>query len=148
MTAIQTYIAVGILFYLYSLFLARAQPELTVDDGLSQLTGPQCLRMITFACTFLDFTSFGIGWYADDALLARYAFQAGTTFPIEFIPEPIIEATVMLSYANASGGRYNYYNYTLSANLTAFLPFQGQNITCGSATVRSNYFPINNLEGE
>lgn len=121
-------------------------PELSVDNELSQITGPQCLDMITFTCNLLNSTDPFFDWYANDVLLARYTYRVGDMFPFDIVPDEMINATVVMSSVNMFKTLHSYYNYTLSVNLRDLLPFQGQNISCGTTRERSTPFPVNNFE--
>ena len=59
--------------------------------------------------------------------------------------EASIDASVMISSASFNNGSFNYITYALSATLNALVPFQGQIITCGSQSIRSNSIPVNNI---
>ena len=118
-------------------------PQLTSNVG-SQLSGEYCPGSVILTCNALGFGTSGlIDWYINDTVLARYTFRVDDKFPFIVMVEDILNATVQISSSNFSNGVFNFENFTLSVDLVNLFPFQGQNITCGTITERSNVFNIN-----
>ncbi len=55
-----------------------------------------------------------------------------------------INGVAQISHANFTT-TFNYFNFTLSVNITELLPFEGQNLFCGITSMRSNVVPVDNL---
>ncbi len=101
---------------------------------------PRCSQEINFTCTALGFNSAGISWFAGDTDLATYDFIRTDVYPLPVMTQSI-NATALIVHANFST-LFNYFNFTLSANITELLPFQGQNFTCGTTSMRSHAIPV------
>ena len=115
-------------------------PEVSLDNGLSEISGPQCPRVVTFTCNARESSSPRISWYAGETVIATYSYAALDVYPIQVTTATIINATARLSHAYVAYG-INYINFTLSMDLTELIPFQGQNITCRTL-LRSNLLSI------
>ncbi len=108
------------------------------------LSGPQCPREVTLTCNALEFNSPRISWFAGDTDLAQYNFILTDVYPKEVMTESI-NATAQISHANFTS-TFNFFNFILSTNLNELVPFQGQNITCGTTSMRSSAIPVDNLK--
>ncbi len=101
---------------------------------------PRCSREVTLTCNALELNSPRIRWFAGDTVLAEYNFILADVYPRKVMTESI-NATAQISHANFTT-TFNYFNFTLSVNITELLPFQGQNFTCGTTSMRSNAIPV------
>ncbi len=108
------------------------------------LSGPRCSGEVTFTCNAPKFNNPGISWLAGDTVLATYNFIATDVYPKEVMTVPI-NATAQISNANFST-TFNYFNFTLSVNVNQLIPFQGQNIFCGTTSMKSNAIPVDDLK--
>ena len=105
---------------------------------------PQCLREVTLTCNALEFNSPIISWFAGDTVLARYYFIVIDEYP-RVVRTDSTNATAQISYANFTT-TFNYFNFTLSVKVNQLIPFQGQNFTCGTTSMRSSAIPVDNLK--
>ena len=118
-------------------------PHLTSSIG-SQLSGEYCPGSVTLTCNALGFGESGlIDWYISDTLLARYIFDSNHKFPFAVMVQSSLKAVAQISSSSLFNGQFNFENFTLSVDLEDLLPFQGQNMTCGTIAERSNVFNIN-----
>ncbi len=109
-----------------------------------ELSGPQCSRAVNFTCNALEFNSPRISWFAGDTVLATYNFIVTDVYPKEVMTESI-NAVAQISHANFTT-TFNYFDFTLSVNnLNELIPFKGQNIFCGTTSMRSNVTPVDDL---
>ena len=123
--------------------VVSGHPHLTSSIG-SQLFGEYCPGSVTFTCNALGFGTSGlIDWYINDTLLARYTYVASHNFPVTVMVQSSLNAVAQISSSSFFNGQFNFENFTLSVDLEDLLPFQGQNITCGTIAERSNDFNIN-----
>ena len=117
--------------------------HLTSSIG-SQLSGEYCPGSVTLICNAFGIRYSLIDWYINDTLLAQYSFNSGDFFPsIVMVRSSILNAVAEISSLSVTNSLFTFENFTLSVDLDDLLPFQGQNITCGTITERSNIFNIN-----
>ena len=134
--------------FTYLLVAVLGLPQLTSSIG-SQLFGEHCPGSVTLTCNTFDFGTDGlIDWYINDTLLARYTYKANHKFPLAVMVQNSLKAVAQISSSSFINGQFNFENFTLSVDLDDLLPFQGQNITCGSFGERSNVFNINKFVGK
>ena len=121
-------------------------PQLTSNIG-SQLSEEYCPGSVTITCNALGFgRSDLIDWYINDTLLARYTYASNHIFPFAVMVNTSLNAVAQISSSSFTNSQFNFENFTLSVDLDDLLPFQGQNITCGTLAERSNVFIINTFE--
>ena len=121
-------------------------PQLTSNIG-SQLSGEHCPGSVTLTCNAFDFGESGlIDWYISDTLLARYIYDSNHKFPFAVTVQSSLKAVAQISSSSLINGQFNFENFTLFVDVEDLLPFQGQNITCGTITVRSNVFIVNRFD--
>ena len=123
--------------------VVSGRPHLTSSIG-SQLSGQYCPGSVTLTCNALGFGASGlIDWYINDTLLARYTYVASHKFPFAVMVQSSLNAVVLISSSSLINGQFNFENFTLLVDLDDLLPFQGENIACGTLLQRSNVFNIN-----
>ena len=133
------YLKCIIIFFVPLSVLCR--PNLTSSIGSLQLSGEQCPGVLTLTCDAVNFgTSGTIDWFVNDTRIARYDVVDGIT-----IDSPDLNVTI--GAPSNSSERFDFLNFTLSANKMEYLSIQGRNITCGHAqvTARSEVFRIGNF---
>ncbi len=106
---------------------------------------PRCPREVTFTCNALEFGRPTISWFAGDTVLAEYNYIATDVYPKEVMTDSI-NATAQISQASFTTSSFNYINFTLSVKLDELDPFQGQNFTCGTTSIRSSDIPVDSFE--
>ena len=125
-------------------FLVFGQPQLNSSTGSLELSGEQCPGTLTLTCDAVNFgISDSIGWFVGNERIAFFDANIDSTpFTTTTTRPDILNATVQL--ATHTGGEFSFINFTLSANVSNFLPLQGQNITCGNIGLvsRSSSFEI------
>ena len=132
--------------FVYWLVAVLGLPQLTSNIG-SQLSGEYCPGSVTLTCNAFGFGTSGlIDWYISDTLLARYTYVASHKFPFTVMVSSL-NAMAQISSSSFINGQFNFENFTLSVDLDDhLLPFEGQNITCGTLADRSNVFSINKFD--
>ena len=118
------------------------RPNLTSSIGSLQLSGEQCPGILTLTCDAVNFgTSGTIDWFVNDTRIARYDVVDGIT-----IDSPDLNVTI--GAPSNTSERFDFLNFTLSANKVEYLLIQGRNVTCGHAqvTARSEEFRIGNFD--
>ncbi len=94
-------------------------------------------------CNAQEFNIPIISWFAGDTVLATYNFIVTDVYPRE-VSTDSINATAQISHANFTT-LFNYFNFTLSVKVNQLIPFQGQNLFCGTTSMRSHAVPVDNL---
>ena len=118
--------------------------------GSLELSGEQCPESLTLTCDARNFgTSDSIGWFVGNKRVADFdAATDSTPFTTTTTRPDLLNATVQLTSVTITGGQFSFINFTLSASVSNFLPFQGQNISCGNIVSRSSFgireFTVNN----
>ena len=121
-------------------------PILSVRNGFTnhELSGQQCSEPLKLVCNAENLNSTDIIWFAGSTVLAVYSFSSRDQFPLS-LQSDVINATAQIENAYYNGN-FNYIDFTLTVNVKDLLPFQEQNISCGSMYIRSNAFKINNFQ--
>ena len=91
-------------------------------------------------CSAIEFGASGtIEFYANNTVLARHTFMMTNTFPVNVPAEPEIRGLYFkIENVFVSNGKFNFVNFSLTANLQDFMQFRTQHITCGVEFLRSN----------
>ena len=88
-------------------------------------------------------------WYAGDERFVEFdEVDDSTPFTTTTTRPDLLNAIIKLTKVTFTGGQFSFVNFTLSANVSNFLPLPGQNISCGNSVSRSSFgireFTVNN----
>ena len=129
-------------FHLFKFIFYSGDPE--VVSTIESLSGRLCPGILTLTCSALQFgTSGTIEWFANYSLIASHTYRPDIVFPLTIQTEsPVHGVNVQIQAVTISNEKFNFVNFTLSANLEDMKQFQGQDITCGVQLLRSNSITI------
>ncbi len=121
----------------------------TIKSSIAPLSGGLCPGTVTFSCDSLETGSPILEWYINNTRIVRYEFHPSHTFP-RAMSAAVAELMVQITQANITNMKYNYINFTLSANLKDLIRYQELFVTCGNIAARSNSILIGayNIRGK